>query len=676
MSLVTNLKGRIRNTNLPRSHGLMPVFEAVVNSIQAIEDSPNSHQGTITLEIVRQQGALTELDSKIKAPISGFVITDNGCGFNEKNFQSFETLDSDYKIDKGCRGLGRLIWLKVFESATISSTYAENATFRKREFIFNESSAISSHSIEDINSAQYKTIVTLKNFEEKYRGVAPKDAYRIADSLLEHILWYFVREGSSPEIILRDDQEEINLSSLFERYMADSAETDTIDIGGYSFDLTHIKFRNIHSLSSKSQHKLAWCASNRLVKEEVIRPELVPGLYGSLKDTKGDFYYTCYITSNYLNDRVASERTGFNIDEDVPDMLGEISFKHLRLKVTEKSAEFLEPYLEDKITASIDRIENFVSDLAPQYRPIIGRMKKEDLIVDPEITNEKLDVHLHKQKYKLENEILNEGHGIMKPKENESHEDYSGRLTNYLQKVQDIKKSDLANYVSHRRVIIDLLRKSLDALANGKHEKEEVIHRLIMPMIADSDNTSELDCNLWLVDERLAFHNYLASDKTLNSMPITDSVLNKEPDILSLRVFDNPLLVSADKSPPFASLTIVEIKRPMRNDVSNDEDKDPIFQCLNYLEKIRSGKVTTKNNRPINAGGEIPGYCYVLCDLTPTMIKRCKHYDLQSTSDGMGYFGYHKSYSAYIEVISFDQLVKGATERNSAFFHHLGIPST
>ena len=45
------------------------------------------------------------------------------------------------------------------------------------------------------------------------------------------------------------------------------------------------------------------------------------------------------------------------------------------------------------------------------------------------------------------------------------------------------------------------------------------------------------------------------------------------------------------------------------------------------------------------------------------------------TSDNMGYFGYHKTYGAYIEVISFDQLVIGATERNNAFFSQLGIPS-
>ncbi len=36
MSLHTNLLGRLRNTSLPKSHGLQPIFETIVNSIHAL----------------------------------------------------------------------------------------------------------------------------------------------------------------------------------------------------------------------------------------------------------------------------------------------------------------------------------------------------------------------------------------------------------------------------------------------------------------------------------------------------------------------------------------------------------------------------------------------------------------------------------------------------------------
>jgi hypothetical protein len=37
VALRTSLAGRVRNTNLPKSHSLLPLLEAVVNGLQAID---------------------------------------------------------------------------------------------------------------------------------------------------------------------------------------------------------------------------------------------------------------------------------------------------------------------------------------------------------------------------------------------------------------------------------------------------------------------------------------------------------------------------------------------------------------------------------------------------------------------------------------------------------------
>jgi hypothetical protein len=34
---------------------------------------------------------------------------------------SFETFDSDLEIDLGCRGVGRLLWLKAFDKVSVRS---------------------------------------------------------------------------------------------------------------------------------------------------------------------------------------------------------------------------------------------------------------------------------------------------------------------------------------------------------------------------------------------------------------------------------------------------------------------------------------------------------------------------------------------------------------------------
>jgi hypothetical protein len=113
----------------------------------------------------------------------------------------------------------------------------------------------------------------------------------------------------------------------------------------------------------------------------------------------------------------------------------------------------------------------------------------------------------------------------------------------------------------------------------------------------------------------------------------------------------------------------------MRNDAKEGEEKDPIEQALGYLERIREGKTRTHSGRPIPGSESLPGYCYILCDITPSIQKRCKMHDAILTSDGMGYFYYNKNYKAYVEVMSFDRLVNSATERNRAFFDKLGLPS-
>ncbi|EDM58980.1 conserved hypothetical protein [Vibrio parahaemolyticus AQ3810] len=671
MSLQTNLKGRLRNTSLPKSHGLMPVFEAVVNSIHSIEEKGNSDTGKVVLQINRATQESLDFDAKSLPPILGFTITDNGCGFDETNFKSFETLDSDHKIDKGCRGVGRLMWLKVFDLVEVESHFIDvDSQLKKRVFRFNDKSGVHSENVQVATEQQSGTQIKLVGFDESYRKQVPTKGLTVANQLLEHVLWYFVRQGSAPNIQVEDAGEIFELDSLLEEHMHASAFIETIKIRDYAFDLTHIKFR----ASVNKKHQLALCAANRLVKEESIQGK-IPGLYGKISDASGEFTYTCYVSSGYLDHRVRSERTSFDIAENAEDMLNEVSFKDIRDAVLERTKEYLQDVLTENVSAGRKRVDDFINSHAPRYRPIAHYVAEEQLIVDPEKSDKDLELHLHAQWYEVERQLVSEGHDIMQPQNEEHVEEYKGRLSEYLRKAEDLKQSDLANYVSHRKVIIDLLQKSIERLDDGKYAREDMIHELIMPMRKDSSEVLLDSCNLWLIDERLAFHNYLASDKTLNAMPITGNDSTKEPDLLSLRVFDNPLLVNDQNSFPLASITVVEIKRPMRNDMREGEDKDPIDQALSYLERIREGKVKTKSGRPIPGNNDIPGYCYVLCDLTESMHRRCRRANLRITSDGMGYFGYNEPSHAYIEVISFDQLVKAAKERNRAFFDKLGLPS-
>lgn len=682
MSMNTYLKGRLRNTTLYRNQGLMPLFEAVVNSIHSIaEASSDPTYGQITIEIIRSpQSSLSLDDGKSKRgaapqePIIGFKIIDNGKGFHDKNMTSFETLDSDYKAQQGCRGVGRLLWLKAFEAVNITSSFIDqDGLIKARSFIFTAAQGVSN--VEVITAPEgtrLRTCVHLSGFNSLYREKSPKTGKTIANSLFEHCLWYFVRDGGAPKIRIKDDLETIDLDEVCAEYMFSSSKRESVELKGQYFELTHLKLK----ATAAKQPFIAWCAASRVVEEESITGK-VPGLHGRIRDENGDFVYACYVTSPFLDLHVRPERIGFDIEEMSDDLFSktELNLNEIRNAVIGASCKHLDEYLLESQKAGRERVERFVSQRAPRYRPILARIDAAKLSVDPDISDKDLDLLLHKQLAEIEGSLLSEGHEVMNFGKNESPAQYQARLASYLEKVDDIKKSDLANYVFHRKVILDILEKAIQRGADGKYAKEELIHELIMPMRKTSSEIRLDSCNLWLIDERLAFHDFLASDKPLSTMPITACAETKEPDICALNVFDEPILVSEGQRVPLASIVIVEIKRPMRNDAAPGEEKDPVEQALGYLERIRDGGAKTATGRPIPRSEDIPGFCYAICDLTPSVVRRCKTLGLTVTSDHLGYFGYNPNYKAYIEVISFDRLLNSARERNRAFFDKLGLPT-
>src|SRR6266550_5767132 len=102
--LWTNLRNQVRQTPVPKWKPLIPLFEAVMNSFQAVRDAKRSSKdGFIRISIGRETDVLGENNG----PIYSFTIVDNGIGLNDENFDSFNTAFSDHKLSRGGKGLGR-----------------------------------------------------------------------------------------------------------------------------------------------------------------------------------------------------------------------------------------------------------------------------------------------------------------------------------------------------------------------------------------------------------------------------------------------------------------------------------------------------------------------------------------------------------------------------------------
>ena len=67
-------------------------------------------------------------------------------------------------------------------------------------------------------------------------------------------------------------------------------------------------------------------------------------------------------------------------------------------------------------------------------------------------------------------------------------------------------------------------------------------------------------------------------------------------------------------------------------------------------------------------------FCYVIGDFTPSMRDSAVRSSLRLTQDKEGYYGYNEEIGAYVEVISYNKLLKNARQRNQAFFDKLFNP--
>ena len=194
-----DLPGRVKNFELPRTKPLMPLFETIVNSIYAIEERQQNDDkvnGYINIEIIRepQMRVQTEgIDSSIN-DITGFIVTDNGIGFDENNMKSFLQSDSTYRAEKGGKGVGRFAWLKAFKEADIESSFIDAGEWVRRKFCFTLEQNEINDSLEDIEPlTDNKTIVALKECLAPYKKNLPKKGEVIATKIMQHCFIYLLK---------------------------------------------------------------------------------------------------------------------------------------------------------------------------------------------------------------------------------------------------------------------------------------------------------------------------------------------------------------------------------------------------------------------------------------------------------------------------------------------------
>ena len=248
-------------------------------------------------------------------------------------------------------------------------------------------------------------------------------------------------------------------------------------------------------------------------------------------------------------------------------------------------------------------------------------------------------------------------------------EEYHAKLNDFLERANELGKSSRAEHVVHRKVILEFLEKSLQPnTETGKYPLEEIIHKIIYPMRTTSDDVPYEQQNLWIIDERLSYHEFLASDMRLDQLNV---LANNSESRADLFIFDRALSFAEDEG-VLNSLVIIEFKKPDRTAYGKE---DPVDQVYRLIREIKSGHFKDKTGREIKVQSDrIPAYAYVICDTTKQVETIAENKGMLCTPDNLGYYGYNPALSAYVEIISYTKLLRDAKKRNRILFDKLHLP--
>lgn len=665
--MLTNIQGLVDRLDLAPSKSLMPLFEAVSNAMDAIEEKGgNPAAGNIHIRLLASDDLVAQAGDGTPI-IDGFEITDDGAGFTDANTASFGEAYTLSKVKVGGKGVGRFTFLKVFSECSVVSVFERGTERLSRAFSFSIQRELDGADKTKPVDRATGTTLTLRGLSEKYRAAWPTDPQVLTERVVAHFLIRFAAR-SCPKVILESPgHAAIDLQALFQTTVQSHIEERFFDVQGRTFALQAFRHKD-----GRARHIYHLCANGREVTAAKLK-DLLPELPDRLLDSEQQAYtLIVLVTGEYLDDHSNQERTkiAFQADEDDEPELERtlISRQALGRGVAECLRSVLAVDLKSTNEEKIAHIGRFVEQ-APEYRVLMNN-KYRPLIeqrVQPGLKDDQLDEALLHIRREIEDGIRKEEKHVAALIEKESFDDYQERIKALMEDANDVGKAKLADYVAHRRTILDLIDQSLKRVqSDGKYPFEKVLHKMIFPMGVTSKDIFLDQQNLWLIDERLCFHTLLTSDKKLNKVQGLEGTSGKEPDIMTF-FYDTPIGVAEPDNLPGGGVVIIEFKRPGRDDY----DRDPADQIIHRFREIDQGNIKDIDGRPVNPD-RLRYMGYLIADLTPSLRDQVEM-RYHKTSDNEGYFYTLPKGNGYVEIVSYDKLVRDAKRRNRILFDKLGI---
>jgi hypothetical protein len=662
-SLKSNLVKRIDRLPKPANaaDAMQPLFEAVSNSIHSTQDRFKDKVATggkiiVTLTMEGRQ-----------AP-ERIIVEDNGVGLDGKNYDAFTTTDTDNKIARGGKGVGRLLWLDCFEEISVKSTSFEDGTEKQRSFRFvlSQSDQIQDYEESEVEATQANTGVMIEFGalrDNGYRAKFPGRAAYVFQHFTSHFLPTFIGKRSPIITVHCGDEtrhypEEIN-SIIHRRETIENIPTEEYG----PLTLTLMECDKVASSDLQGSHFVHFIAHDRTVHSQKIDGKLGLKYFGANEDR----VFHAVLTGKFLDDNVNQERTKFQFEDAVLERI-----------VNDVCAPHIEKFLVGPLQTLRQDQRTRVKAITESYPSVaFGDVDElQEKLPSGELNDDAIFGHLSRERYRRDQRQAEKIRAVLERlKEPAVDVDaFANAIEAAGKAIEEAEQKSLTEYIVRRKVVLDfieiLLEKVRDDTRDSSYQREDILHSFICPMrvntLADGSRkvVAAASHDLWIIDERLTFAQYFSSDEEFHNL--SDAVASEErPDVL---IFDHVHGLRQTEDP--SRVLLVEFKRPGRTSYSADEN--PQHQVERYVRRLLEGGKLDVKGRPIKLKEDTVFYCFIVADIVGKMDDWTYSWD--RTADGRGRFYQPRSgFKGSIELISWDTLLSDARERNQAFFDRAGI---
>ncbi|TBD87993.1 ATP-binding protein [Rhizobium ruizarguesonis] len=579
---------------------------------------------------------------------------------------SFLTPLTGKKLERGGKGFGRFITFKVFGEVFYSSRQSDlngwnsggsyrYEPFAKEDNLIDVSPDVGAgaHRFETgLTALMRNPLADAREFfdlvGDRYSGAHADEA--ILAALLDHFLIEFIQRKVPHNFILDIQGIRFNLHDYFHKSLSTGgSKTEYLEIGHDKrrFDFSYFKVGEAQA----KKHRLYFYANNRASSDlENISSGLNDKPFSEMTDDgPRRYFYLVAVSSDFFVSSQSRERiTNLHgkIDRDgkrksIKDHLVAMAKQHI--------LEMENSYTAERRAKMVADVEHLIA-VDPLLRRGLGDKTAADFVQKRSITEtkEQLAQDLFVERFRRKFDF--------------TKVDANASVDQLVQivrtQIPEDAKEALAVYVAYRnhviRIFRELLKKQEEGLAT-----EDKVHQLIYPRYKDSEEIDYSAHNLWLLDDDLAYAQYISSDRT------------PDGSYRAKGQYAHDILINNEKE-----LMVVEMKRPQKKGYSANNSgstDNPVDQLKNQISDIREKqKVTTSQGREISVSPTTMVRGYVLADWNDSLSRYLKNEDFVITNyGGQMAYRYYGGLNLMIEVIAFDRLVDRADNRNEAFVQML-----